>query len=615
MLLTALCDLYDRLKDDESYEIAPPGYSLQRVTFKVVLHPDGTLFGVQDARIEKQGKRVARQLVVPGGTKPTGAITTKSVHDKVLLLRGDCAFLLGGRVEETESATGAKKGRVLVPACLEFEATKVFHLAHEAAIRDVAYSAVCRFFESWDTDRLPDHHEWADLAGGQGVFQVLGEEELVHERPAVKAWWDSEHRRRSEDGAVVGACLVTGQVGPLARIHATVKGVSGANPTGGAIVGFNEDAYCSYGKEQSFNAPVSTDAAFRYVTALNALLDGPRKEKHRLSLGDATVAFWTDRECLEEDVFLPFMVAGSDVADSAGAQDEGRRKKVEAFLHALRQGREVYAELATMAEETKAFVLVLSPNAARIAVRLFHSATIPDLLANLRKHHEDIRLDPQPAFGKRRTDPEFPSLQLLLDQTCPTKAGKADREKTPPILAGPLLRAVLTGTNYPDALYTAVLRRLRDERGVTYVRAAVLKGYLTRNRNKEVPVTLDIENQDPAYRLGRLFAALEKTQKDALEGINATIRDRYYGAASATPRSVFPRLLRTYQHHLGKLEGGFKVNRERLIQEIVDPLKEIPAHLDLAEQGLFALGYYQQTRAFYTRADASCADAAEGSEE
>ena len=108
-------------------------------------------------------------------------------------------------------------------------------------------------------------------------------------------------------------------------------------------------------------------------------------------------------------------------------------------------------------------------------------------------------------------------------------------------------------------------------------------------------MSLDTSQKDPAYRLGRLFAVLEKTQQDALgSSINATIRDRFYSSASATPSAVFPRLLRTYQHHLSKLEGGRKVNREKLVQEILEPLEGFPAHLNLAEQGLFALGYYHQ---------------------
>lgn len=105
----------------------------------------------------------------------------------------------------------------------------------------------------------------------------------------------------------------------------------------------------------------------------------------------------------------------------------------------------------------------------------------------------------------------------------------------------------------------------------------------------------------PAYQLGRLFATLEKNQSDALGDVNAGIRDRYFGTASATPASVFPRLIRLTQHHMGKLEGGRLVNREKLLGEICSHLPAFPRHLRLEEQGLFQIGYYHQRQDFYTK--------------
>lgn len=113
-------------------------------------------------------------------------------------------------------------------------------------------------------------------------------------------------------------------------------------------------------------------------------------------------------------------------------------------------------------------------------------------------------------------------------------------------------------------------------------------------------MSLDKQRKDTAYRLGRLFAVLEMAQRRALPTANATIRDRFYSAASATPASVFPRLLRTYQHHLGKLETGARIYFEQLAQEILAPVVDFPAHLNLADQGLFALGYYHQAQDLWT---------------
>jgi len=232
-------------------------------------------------------------------------------------------------------------------------------------------------------------------------------------------------------------------------------------------------------------------------------------------------------------------------------------------------------------------------------VRFFYRDTISRLLDNLRRHYADMGVDREYGEEARRPDPEFPALWQLLDETCPRNNGKADRDKIPPILAGPLLRAVITGSPYPDGLFNAVIRRIYADRTINYIRACIIKGYLRRNQRKEVSMGLDLNRKEPAYLLGRLFAALEKTQGDALGKVNATIRDRFYSAASATPGAVFPRLLRTYQHHLAGMKRG-KVGREMLVREIHDPLTSYPAHLNLTDQSLFAIGYYHQMKDLWT---------------
>jgi CRISPR-associated protein Csd1 len=176
-----------------------------------------------------------------------------------------------------------------------------------------------------------------------------------------------------------------------------------------------------------------------------------------------------------------------------------------------------------------------------------------------------------------------------------------DREKIPPLLGGALLRAILTGGRYPEALYAAILRRIQADRTVPHPRAAAIKAILTRNHTKEGLAMLDPVRPEPAYQLGRLFAALEKAQEDALPGINATVKDRYFGAASSTPGTVFPRLIRMSQHHISKLEGGRKVVAEKRVQEICGRIDQFPSHLDLVGQGLFALGYYHQRQDFFTK--------------
>lgn len=576
MILHSLDTLYDRLRNDPIYRVAPSGYSLQKVSFKVVLTPTGALSAIQDAREPSRGTLRPKQILVPGHAKSSGSGLNPC------LLWDNSGYMLGYKADDKNPQRTRES----------FSAFRKKHVALEAEIGASVFSALCRFLEGWDPASAQEHPVLADAARtGFGVFQIQGEAGYIHDDPSVSTWWDAQ--RGAQSGGERGYCLVSGQKRMLARLHPKIKGVAGAQPAGAAIVSFNAAAYKSYGKRQSYNAPVSEDISVRYVTALNALLDGPMRSKHRFILGDTTVAFWTEQPTWTEDIFLPFVSEGDDPA----SQDEGVRQKLASFLKALREGREAYGAIENAPDQTPFFLLGLAPNATRIAIRFFHRGTLAELLDNLRRHHRDIRVAPQPAAGKRSADPEFPPVWLLLRQ-----AARDPKEKISPILSGPLLRAIFTGSQYPDALYTAVIRRIGAGATVNYARACVITGILNRNLNKEVSMSLDLARTDPAYRLGRLFAALEKTQRDALgENLNKTIRDSFYSAASATPGSVFPRLLRTYQHHLAKLEGGHRVNREKLIQEILAPLGTFSAHLDLSDQGLFAIGYYHQNRDFYTK--------------
>ncbi len=579
MILRALNDLYDRLSSDPEYGLARPGYSLQKITFVVVVTPDGRLVEFQDAR-QPEGKRLRpRQVLVPGATKSPGSGLNPG------FLWDNTGYVLGWRADDEKPERTRQT----------FEAFRRRHLDAEGDIGSDAFSAVCRFLESWDPSRAPDHpvlHEAGTT--GFGVFRIQGREGFVHDEPTIRTWW--EHQIAATKGATHGQCLVTGREAVLARTHEKVRGVQGAQGAGGTIVGFNATAYESYGMTQSYNAPVAADVAFRYVTALNALLDGPKRTKHRVVLGNTTVAFWTVQPTVAEDIFLNFASLGSAIADNPQAQDEAQRQRIQFFLEAVRRGRPAYGAVAPDPDGTPFSILGLAPNAARIAIRFFWQGSLGSLLDNLHQHHTDIGLTPSPPAGRWRGDPDLPGARLLLAETA------REAKDIPPNLEAPLMASVITGAPYPSALVSAVLRRIRADREVNYLRCCVIKGYLTRNQSMELSMALDPDNPNPAYRLGRLFAALEKTQRDALgEGLNTTIRDAFYSAASATPGTIFPRLLRTYQHHLRNLEGGRRVNRERLVQDILEPLGSIPSHLGLPAQGLFALGYYHQTRDFYTK--------------
>lgn len=577
--------------------MAKRGYAPLGISWVVALDLNGQIAQIRDFRekSDRGGKLIPQALTVPTVGKRTSG-------DKAIFLcdKSDYVF---GRNADSESTQEARE-----KLAKRFE---LFRELHKLAFEKVAhphFAALIKFLDDWkpfapDSVAMLEEKsscKFADLSTGNYVFMIAGEpNSFIHDLPQATSYWTST--LESGDKAETAICLVTGKISPIARLHPAIKGV--IDPGGQAekgIVAINKDktAFTSYGKEQSFNAPVSEDAAFAYCTALNHLLASDRR---RFRVGDTTTVFWTEAPAPAEDL-LPFLV------DSGRApEDEALKQRLATVIGKIVDGKLAGDDLG--GAETRFYILGLAPNASRLSVRFWQTSTLGDLAANLQKHHHDLAIERQwDETNSKHPDPKAPGIYALLKQTA------RDADGIPPLLSGALIRAILLGTNYPDALFQKVMSRVRvaekDQNDnpadrVNYLRAAIIKAYLNRNHNLNLTMSYDPTRTDIAYRLGALFAALEKTQQDALPEINATIRDRYYSAASATPGAVFPRILRTYQHHLGKLEGGHKVNRERLVQDIIDPIGNFPAHLNLQQQGQFAIGYYHKRKDFFTRKENS----------
>jgi len=429
----------------------------------------------------------------------------------------------------------------------------------------------------------------------------------IHHRPNVMNTYESK-RAQPGDAAVLGKCLISGEINvPIAINETVIKGVREAQKAGANIVSFNKPAFESYGKHKRAgeNSPIGVVASFEYTTALNHLLriDSPQK----LQVGDATTVFWADSDCSLENDFAAFF---DEPRKEAADPDRGTRA-VAALLESAKQGVGPILD-----QKTRFFVLGLAPNAARIAIRFWLTGTVAEMVGRIVQHFRDLEIDHQSEANS------YLSIKLLLTSI----ADQGDAEHIPPNLGGEVMRAILEGLPYPETLFSSAVRRIRAEQSkkdkrtgklmmnVTYARAAILKACLNRKHfpnEKEITVSLDKDNTNPGYRLGRLFAVLERVQEEASPSINATIRDRYYGAFSATPASVFPTLMRMKNHHLAKLDNlGRRANLEKLVGEIVDGLPPAPpAHLSLADQGRFAIGYYHQrmNRATYTNTPQSTA--------
>lgn len=585
MILHSLYKLYDRLADDPAYGIAKPGYSPQKISFRVVLKPDGSLFAIQDARIKNdKGKPIAGAQLVLGEAKASGSGINPC------LLWDNTTYMLGYKLDDPKPERTIKS----------FEAFRDKHLALETEINDADFSAICRFLEKWTPEQAAEyvdaHPEIKDLATGFGLFQIQGQAQSINEKSEVLKWLDEQAVKATGE---LGQCLITGTKATIARLHPKIKSVAGAQSAGASIVSFNAPAYESYGKDQSFNAPVSEQAAFKYGTTLNSLLNGPKSNKHRTRIGDTTCVFWTDEPSIVEDAASFYFSDGSNTPE---AQDEATRNKVEIFLKSLRLGTQELDELGEDTKNNHFYILGLAPNAARLSVRFFHQSTVAEFVSNLRAHHNDISIIRQfeEAKGKRQPDPEFPANWQLLKETARVS------DELLPLLGGALMRAIIDNTPYPEGIYSAVLRRIRADRTINYFRAAIIKGMLTRNHQQTISTMLDTENKDSAYLLGRLFATLEKIQEEGHSTqtggkLESTIRDKYFSSASATPATVFPRLETLSTHHRRHLNPGRKTQFDQLIGEIKWNQSGTKNNHTLKEQGMFILGYYHQRKALFTK--------------
>lgn len=585
MILQSLSQLYERLKDDSDYKIPKVGYSYQQISFIIVLEADGVLFEIQDARVRDQKNNLRNtEIQVLGEAKPSGSGLNPC------FLWDNSTYILGKITSENKDKKDdfSKK---------RFEAFKDKHLALESEIDDTSYSTVCRFLEKWNLEKTNQYSILDELKTGFGVFKILGEKKYVHEMPQIKKWWHNQNTKIDTTNNIKAKqCLVSGKNGSITRLHPKIKGVTGGQSSGAPLISFNEHAYESYGNNnaQGANAPISEKVAMHYGSALNALLKHP---KHRFRISDTTIVFWTEKSTIVEGLFTELF--NPSIHKNNAIQDKNQRNQIEKLLNAIRTG----GEFNDFQEEIKTnfYILGLSPNAARIAIRFFHKSTIYALLQKLHLHQQCLTIIEEypEATKKHSIDPKFPPIWMILKETA------RDSKDIPPLLGGGLMRAILEGSRYPEGLFASIIRRIHADRRINYIRAAMLKATLTRNHNYTITKMLDLNQTEPAYLLGRLFATLEKTQEDALNNLNAGLRDKYYSSASATPMTVFPRILRLYSHHLAKIKSiPIKIYLEKIVEEILSKFAAsdgFPAQLNLQEQGLFAIGYYHQRRDFFTK--------------
>lgn len=600
MIIQSLYKRYQQLVEDPDSGISGLHYSAGKVSFVLILQTDGTLDQVREVREHKGKKLVPKQVIVPEQPGRSSGIKPYFLSDKPDYLLGYTPLGVDRTISDMKKLEDARR---------KFAKSAQLHHEVLSGCQDAGAQAVLSFFYKWDIENGRNHPELqriqSDLDKGSDcnlAFQLIGDSVMVHERPLVRQAWTRYCESQKGSTGQVSQCLITGNWGEtIAQTHdIKIKGVRGAQTSGAALVSFNADSFLSYDKKQSLNAPVSKTAAFAYATALNHLL---ASDKNRIyGLGDMSVVYWAEpspRSVDMEDMFSVFFTQKQE----DDARINAVTAEVEDAIKRIREGLPLQPEIQG-ANETPFYVLGLSPNNARLSVRLFWQGTFGSVFTKLAQHADDLSISTVSNRSFRT-----PTIYRILEETRRVGSdGKKVGDPPPPGLSGEIFRAVIEGRPYPQTLYMAMINRIRADRIVNPLRAAIIKAYLIRYARashhealKEVlSVAINEKTTNTAYRLGRAFAVLERAQQDAAGGykvLNATIKDRYFASASSRPAAVFPVLIRLSQHHISKLKFGFK--RDEELQEILAGVDSFPVHLNIYEQGLFILGYYHQKDQFF----------------
>ncbi len=575
MILQALVSYYETLA--ARGELPQPGWAPVKVSYVLNLDDQGditTVVCIKEEVTRGKKKALVPQIIqLPAPVKRTVGVTANFLCD-------NSSYILGAD----------KKGKP--KRSLEcFQACKTLHETLLVSVEEPAARALLSFFDHWQPEKLTEHPAFAHqdmedlLASANLIFRYRGR--YLHEIPAIRQAWQ-DYYNNSQDSQQF-PCLVTGKLAPVAQLHPSIKGIYGAQSSGASLVSFNAPAFCSYDREQGLNAPTSQYAAFAYGAALNYLI-----ATQNTRVGDVTLLFWAESgEEAYADALKRFGFGGGD------EDDQYKEEDLKGLMESLAEGADVEWDGTRIDPNMTFYILGISPNAARLSVRFFLRNSFGQFIRSVKAHYDRLEIV-RPSF-----DPfdNIPVWRMLKETVNPNS-----REKKPAAdMAGDTLRAILTNTPYPATLLNGVTLRIRADREMNRTRAAILKAYYLKNRNPFVPeevltVSLNQDSNHEAYVLGRLFSVLEAIQSDANPGINATIRDKYFSSASATPGVVFPTLVNLAQKHLRKLDEGKKIFYDKQLTELMSKLGETyPNRMNLPQQGAFQLGYYHQTQYRFTK--------------
>ncbi|HSW62453.1 MAG TPA: type I-C CRISPR-associated protein Cas8c/Csd1 [Dissulfurispiraceae bacterium] len=373
-------------------------------------------------------------------------------------------------------------------------------------------------------------------------------------------------------------CFLSGEELQPLSTQPKITGLSGVGGlgTGDVMVGFDKSAFCSFGLEQANNAAMGEKSARKYVDALNHLI-----KNHSHKLANALVVHWFKEAIQKEDDPLSFLSEPPEL--TAGAAQQSARE----ILAAIRKGK------YPVPANNRFYAMTVSGASGRVMVRDWMEGSFEELVARIELWFSNLEIVAREG-GKSASEPKFMAVCGSIVR---------DLKDLPAPTATTLWRVAIAGLPIPQSIMTQALARFRadliEDKPFNHARMGLIKAYFIRKGGEhQMSAYLNKEHSEPAYQCGRLLAVLAGLQRAALGDVGAGVVQRYYVAASQTPGLTLGRLFNNAKNHLNKLDGGLAYWFEDQIAEIMSRLQDrIPSTLNLDQQSLFALGYYQQIAA------------------
>ena len=589
MLIKALCDYYDILQ--KSGRVLKSGYSSVAVKYKIALTEDGDIDEIIDCQrtertLQKNGKtkekQVAVDMIMPKRTEKPG-IDANIIAHRPLYIFG-LNYDNGTFTPDDKTCKAKKSHKDFTDKNLQFIEN----------MDSPIINAYRNFLTKWNPEEQRDNRFLLELGKNYGnagfVFCLSGQpENMLQDEKLIGEKWESlcDDNDENEDDSRTAQCSVTGEVSEIARIHGKIKGIYGGLATGSVLIGFNNASENSYGNEQSYNSNISQTAMLKYTEALNYLLKG---NEHKMTLDDITIIFWAmSFDDTAEDSLMAMLTGKSKKFDEYQTQSM-LKDLLDRSTSLEVTERELKNKYGIIDEKVDFYMVGIKPNSSRVSIKFVLRRQFGEILWNIAKFQGDMQSSEDIKM--------IPFYRIKGELVSP----KSTNDKVNPDLLTKLFEAVIYGSKYPVSLLETAVRRVKTDKYINDVRAGIIKAYLIRNEEEGLEVSLDRENYGQAYLCGRLFATLEKLQKDALGNLNSTIKDKYFASAASKPATIFPRLMQLSQAHLKKVGEGAQIFYDKLIGEITDNLEgEFPATLPLAEQGKFIIGYYQQERELWRK--------------